>query len=56
MKDKFLCGALFRMLANISKEIVDFTIYLFGVVHLIWGLFATWLIVKYLVKEEKQKG
>lgn len=36
MKDKFLYGALFGMLANIPKEIVDFTIYLLGSKFYCW--------------------
>jgi hypothetical protein len=36
LKDKFLYGALFGAIANIPKEIVDFTIYLFGSKFYCW--------------------
>jgi hypothetical protein len=36
MRDKFLLGAIFGVLANIPKEIIDFTIYLLGSKFYCW--------------------
>jgi len=50
MKDKFLYGALFGILADIPKEIVDFTIYLLG------SKFYCWMIPAGITLSPKWNG
>ena len=50
-KDRFLYGALFGILADIPKEIVDFAIYLSG-----WSKFYCWMIPGGIVLSPKWIG
>jgi hypothetical protein len=50
MKDKFLYGAFFGMVANIPKEIVDFAIYLLG------SKFYCWMIPAGITLASKWDG
>ena len=50
MKDKFLYGALFGILADIPKEIADFTIYFLG------SKFYCWMIPAGITLSSKWNG
>jgi hypothetical protein len=50
MRDKFLLGAIFGVLANIPKEIIDFTIYLLG------SKFYCWMIPAGITLSPKWNG